>query len=136
MMDGSHKDQERPDRTGTSDDGSKASQDQMVRNEFRRRLLLGGAAATPVVLTIAGARRSLAAGLSLSCLEKNGAGILNDFETPPGTLTSRAALRTVAGLNPGDDFPAGDPIDNLIASGLQGGSCLASNGIFVDPTSV
>lgn len=99
-----------------------------AKDEFRRRMLLGGAAVAPFILTVASARRSFAAPvLSVTCLERNNAGFLTLFQ---GTPTTRENI--VQTLNLQDNSPELAALDNLIASGVAtGGGCLVSNGIFI-----
>lgn len=140
-------------RNGTTVDGAGVgAMSEQVRDALRRRFLVGGAVAAPLVVTF-GRRAMAQAAISPDCFTK--ASITNpnpqDPQGPTVALdTTRANLMSSVGgaLNP-DGTPANgvaDTVDGLILSAggtldtvngvfkvtaQTNGGCLASNGITV-----
>ena len=119
--------------------GADSSARESVKSEFRRRLLLGGAAAVPLVVTVATPRRGFAQQTSALCISKfadvNGVPEIANLEvfipantSIPNFHTRSELWRQVYGPNVQiPSFPSTDPLDTLIASP----NCLLSNGIEV-----
>jgi hypothetical protein len=128
MMDGHQEDRLAPNGKDMPEERATLGGQESAKNEFRRRLLLGGAAAIPAILTVASARRSFAAPvLSVTCLERNNAGFLAMFQGAP---TTRENIVQTLNLQEGSQELAA--LDNLIASSLAtNGGCLLSNGIII-----